>query len=112
MVEAPNPLGVHPTSISYVYKVFQHLDMLWMGICVHPYVAVLGEADEGAIEPLELPPMVRFGWEGVDRAGGEGRAELGNGIAAPVVAGKGAIDPAEFPPMQWCGWQGETDIAR
>ena len=29
MVEAPNPLGVHPTSMSYVYKVFQHLDMPW-----------------------------------------------------------------------------------
>jgi hypothetical protein len=22
---------VHPTSISYVYKVFQHIAMLWMG---------------------------------------------------------------------------------
>jgi len=31
MVKAPNPREVHPTSISYVYKVFQHLDMLWMG---------------------------------------------------------------------------------
>ncbi len=30
MIEAPNPLGVHPTSISYAYKVFQHLDMLWI----------------------------------------------------------------------------------
>jgi len=37
MVEAPNPLGVHPTSKSYVNKVFQHLDMLWMGIWVHRY---------------------------------------------------------------------------
>jgi hypothetical protein len=37
MVEAPNPLGVHPLSISYVYTVFQHLDMLWMGIWVRPY---------------------------------------------------------------------------
>ena len=36
MVEVPNPLGVHPTSVLYVYKVFQHLDMLWMGICVRP----------------------------------------------------------------------------
>jgi hypothetical protein len=26
----------HPTSIVYVYKVFYHLDMLWMGIWVHP----------------------------------------------------------------------------
>ena len=37
MVEAPNPLGVHPTSMSYVYKVFQHLDMVLMSIRVHPY---------------------------------------------------------------------------
>ena len=37
MVEAPNPREVHPTSMSYVYTVFQHLDMLWMGILVHPY---------------------------------------------------------------------------
>jgi hypothetical protein len=40
MVEAPNPLEVHPTSILYVYKVFQHLDMLWMGICVRPYTGM------------------------------------------------------------------------
>jgi hypothetical protein len=39
VVEAPNPLGVHPTSISYVFKVF-HLDMLWMGIWVHPNTGV------------------------------------------------------------------------
>ena len=56
--------------------------------------------------------MVRFGWEGVDRAGGERRAELGDDIAAPVVAGEGAIDPADLPPIRWCGWEGETDIAR
>ena len=37
MVKAPNPLGVHPTSMSYVYTVFKHLDMLWMGIWVYPY---------------------------------------------------------------------------
>ncbi len=37
MVEAPKSLGVHHTSISYVYKVFQHLDTLWMGIWVRPY---------------------------------------------------------------------------
>ena len=63
-------------------------------------VAVLEEADKGAIDPLELPPMVRFGWEGVDRAGGEGRAELGDGIAAFVVSGEGAINPAEIPPIR------------
>jgi len=37
MVEAPNPRELHPISISYVYKVFQHLDMLWMGTWVHPH---------------------------------------------------------------------------
>ncbi len=37
MVEAPNPRRLHPTSISYVYKVFWHLDMLWMGLWLHPY---------------------------------------------------------------------------
>jgi hypothetical protein len=41
MVEAPNPLGVHPTSISYVYTVFQHLDMPWMGIWRYPYTVML-----------------------------------------------------------------------
>jgi hypothetical protein len=37
MLEAPNLLGMHPTSMSYVYIVFQHLDMLWMGIWVRQY---------------------------------------------------------------------------
>ena len=37
MVEAPKSLGVHHTSMSFVYKVFDHLDMLWMGIWVYPY---------------------------------------------------------------------------
>ncbi len=37
MIEAQNPLGVHPISMSDVYKVFQHLDMMWMGIWVRPY---------------------------------------------------------------------------
>jgi hypothetical protein len=41
MVEATNPLGVHPTSMAYVYTVFQHLDMLWMGIWVYPYTVIV-----------------------------------------------------------------------
>ena len=56
--------------------------------------------------------MVRFGWEGVDRAGGEQQADLGDGIAASVVAGEGAIDPADLSPIGWCGREGETDIAK
>ena len=41
------------------------------------------------------PPMLRSGEGGEDRAGTEGRAELGNGFATPVLAGEGAIDPTE-----------------
>ena len=38
MVEAVNHLTLHPTSILfiYIYKVFQHLYMLWMEIWAHP----------------------------------------------------------------------------
>jgi len=28
---------MHPTSILDVYKVFKHLEMMWMGILVYPY---------------------------------------------------------------------------
>jgi hypothetical protein len=52
------------------------------------------------------PPPVVVGGEGVDQAGNERQAKLGDGVAAYVVAGKGAIDPAELPPMVWCGWKG------
>ena len=50
MVEAPNPLGVHPTSMSYVYKVFQHLDMLWMGIRKYPYTVTPVQVGRGVLE--------------------------------------------------------------
>ena len=39
--EATNHCRLHPTSISYVYKVFYHLDMLLMGLLVHPYTVDL-----------------------------------------------------------------------
>jgi hypothetical protein len=32
MVVAANPQRLHPTSMLDVYKVFKHLEMLWMGI--------------------------------------------------------------------------------
>ncbi len=37
MVETANPQRLYPTSILDVYKVFEQLEMLWMGIWVHPY---------------------------------------------------------------------------
>jgi hypothetical protein len=41
MVKATNSFRRHPTSTSYVYKVFLHLDMLWMDIWMHPYTVIL-----------------------------------------------------------------------
>ncbi len=36
MVEATNLHRLHHISISYIYKVFYHIDMLWMGTWVGP----------------------------------------------------------------------------
>ena len=35
MVEAVEPFKLHPTSMSYIYEVFEHLTQLWMGTCEH-----------------------------------------------------------------------------
>ena len=40
MVEATNPHRLFPTSMSYVYTVFQNLYMPWMGIWVYPYTVM------------------------------------------------------------------------
>jgi len=33
--EAVEPFKLHPTSMAYIYKVFEHLKQLWMGIWQH-----------------------------------------------------------------------------
>jgi hypothetical protein len=35
MVEAVEPFTQHPTSMSYLYEVFEHLQLLGMGIWMH-----------------------------------------------------------------------------
>ena len=35
ITEAVEPFKLHPTSISYIYLVFEHLKQLWMGIWQH-----------------------------------------------------------------------------
>ncbi len=64
MVKAPNLLGVHPTPMSYVYKVFQHLDMLWMGIWVNPYsvMPVQVRVDFLKIELSPSPSVILMSW--------------------------------------------------
>ncbi len=43
MVEADSHLKLLPTSILYIYKVIEHIDMLSMGIQYQPYL-VMGTA--------------------------------------------------------------------
>ncbi len=40
MFEADNHLKLHPTSILDTYKVFQHIDMLSIGIQYQPYTVI------------------------------------------------------------------------
>ncbi len=35
IVDAEEPIKLHPTSMSYIYKVFEHLKQLWMGTWQH-----------------------------------------------------------------------------
>ncbi len=51
-------------------------------------------------------PSLVEGGVGENQIGKKGWAELGDGVAASVVAGKGAINPSGIPPMVWCGWEG------
>ena len=43
IVKANNLLWLHPTSILDVYKVFEHLNMLWMGTLGYPYTVELAK---------------------------------------------------------------------
>jgi hypothetical protein len=40
MVEADGHLKLLPTSILDIYNVFEHIDMLYMGIKYHPYTDI------------------------------------------------------------------------
>ena len=51
--EAVEPFKLHLTSMPYIYKVFKHLEQLWMGIWQHTHTVpttevspVLGELAE------------------------------------------------------------------
>jgi hypothetical protein len=43
MVEAVEPFKLHPTSMSYIYEVFEHLKQLWMGIWQHTHTITTTE---------------------------------------------------------------------
>ncbi len=37
ITEVVEPFKLHPTSMSYIYKVFEHLKQLWIGIWQHTH---------------------------------------------------------------------------
>ncbi len=43
MVEAVEPFKLHFTYMSYIYKVFEHLKLLWMGIWQHTHTVTTTE---------------------------------------------------------------------
>jgi hypothetical protein len=54
MVEAVEPFKLHPTSMSYIYKVFEHLKQLWMGIWQHIYAIIITELSPDLGELAEI----------------------------------------------------------
>ncbi len=66
--EAVEPFKLHPTFMSYIYKVFEHLEQLWMGIWQHTHTVTTTEVspdfgevteilDDGSVEMIP----VRYG---------------------------------------------------
>jgi hypothetical protein len=41
MVEAVEPFKLHPTFMSYLYEVFEHLQLLGMGIWLHTHSVII-----------------------------------------------------------------------
>jgi hypothetical protein len=54
MVEAVEPFKLHPTSMSYIYKVFEHFKQLWMGIWQHTYTVTTTELSSDLGELAEI----------------------------------------------------------
>ena len=69
MIEPVQPFKLHPTSIQYIYKVFEHRWQWWMGICMHTHTITttnlapdLGELVWilGDVRVQTMP--LRYGW--------------------------------------------------
>ena len=54
IVEAVEPFKLHPTSMSYIYKVFEHLKQLWMGIWQHTHTITATEVCQDLGEFTEI----------------------------------------------------------
>ena len=54
MVETVEPFKLHPTSMSYIYNVFEHLKQLWMGIWQHTHTVTTTEVSPDLGEFTEI----------------------------------------------------------
>ena len=54
MVEAVEPFKLHPTSMSHIYMVFEHLKLLWMGIWQHTHTVTTTEVSSDLGEFTEI----------------------------------------------------------
>ena len=54
MVEAVEPFKLHPTSMSYIYTVFEHLKQFWMGIWQHTHIATTTDVSPDLGELAEI----------------------------------------------------------
>jgi hypothetical protein len=54
MVEAVEPFKLHPIYMSYIYKVFEHLKQLWMGIWQQPHTVTTTELSPDLGELAEI----------------------------------------------------------
>jgi len=51
---AVEPFKLHPTSMSYIYKVFEHLKQLWMGIWQRTHTVTTTEVSPDLGEQAEI----------------------------------------------------------
>ena len=54
MVEAVEPFKLQCTSMSYIYKVFEHLKQLWMDIWQHTHTVISTVVSPGLGELAEI----------------------------------------------------------
>jgi len=52
--KAVEPFKLHPTSMSYIYEVFEHLKQLWMGIWQHTHTVTTTELSPDLGELAEI----------------------------------------------------------
>ena len=54
MVEAVEPFKLHPTSMRYIYKVFEHFHLLWMDIWLHTHTITTTDVSPDLGELAEI----------------------------------------------------------